>query len=136
MATRPHLIAGHIPEPTIPMADDLRQALDVRRDAIEQRTTELARLVLAEQPIWLRELGPQPTDPAGQARWMSALRSAVAFRDLHGITGDRMLGGRPHNNAQTDQKVMVRRAVGRITPTQPGMPPSGLPRNERDAMKL
>ena len=115
VTAHPRLIAGLIPEPTIPMAQEMRHALDTRRDVIEQRVAHLAKQALAQQPAWLAELGPQPADQAGLARWNQALRAVVTFRDLHGISGNQMLGGTAGTRAQTDHRTLVRRAVKAIT---------------------
>jgi len=108
------MIAGLIPEPTVPMDADLRRALDVRRDAIEQRVTDLAHRVLLDKPAWLIELGPQPLDRLERDHWDHALRVVVAYRDTHAITGDAMLGGAPTTRTQSDHRAEAHRTIRRL----------------------
>jgi hypothetical protein len=94
---RPPRIAGLIPELTFPISPQVQAALEVRKQAIEQRVNQLAKKALADKPAWLPDLGPQPKTQQGRARWHQALRTAIAYRDLHNVTGDRALGAKPSN---------------------------------------
>ncbi len=71
-APRPRLIVGLIPEALGPMAPDMRQALDERRDLIEQRARELAADAVRTKAPWVRRLGEPPTDRRDRAQWDQA----------------------------------------------------------------
>ena len=58
------LIVGLIPEALGPMAPDMRQALDERRNLIEQRARTLADDAIRRKVPWTRALGPRPADRA------------------------------------------------------------------------
>jgi hypothetical protein len=101
-------IAGLIQEPTFPIAPEIRHALNERRKAIEDRITMLATQALRDQPAWVQDLGPRPTETQARARWDTALRTVLIYRDAYGIPSDQILGGVP---AAVDQR--QRRAASR-----------------------
>jgi hypothetical protein len=119
-------IAGLVREPAIPMATDIRKALEVRRQAIETRITTLANQALAESPPWLKDLGPRPADLQGRYRWNQALRTVIAYRDAYSVTSDSALGKvgitpeQRSSRATAEEKILnIRRQGG---PNQQLMP--------------
>ncbi|MEP6527659.1 MAG: AAA family ATPase [Nocardioidaceae bacterium] len=100
---RTRLIVGLIPEALGPMAPDMRQALDERRDLIEQRARTLAEETVRTQAPWTKALGPMPTNRSDRARWAQAAVTVAAYRDRCGITGPKPLG-----NATTDTQRLDR----------------------------
>ena len=85
-APRPRLIVGLIPEALGPMAPDMRQALDERRDLIEQRARDLATDAVRTKAPWVRRLGEPPTDRRERAQWDQAIVTLAAYRDRYAIT--------------------------------------------------
>ena len=100
---RTRLIVGLIPEARGPMAPDMRQALDERRDLIEQHARTLAEEAVRTQAPWTKALGPMPTDRSDRARWAQAAVTVAAYRDRYAITGPKPLG-----NATTDTQRLDR----------------------------
>ncbi|WP_313556154.1 MobF family relaxase [Miniimonas arenae] len=90
--TAERMIAGLIPEAVAPIDPETRQALDERRDLIEQRATTLARAALDEQAPWLRAVGAPPADPRRAAAWLRQVRVVAAYRDRYHLTDDTPLG--------------------------------------------
>jgi uncharacterized protein YidB (DUF937 family) len=85
-------IVGLIPEPTTPMAPDMRTALDQRKNLIEDRARAIvANAIQAGEP-WIAELGPVPRDTPARRRWVSAATTLAACRDRWGITTPDALG--------------------------------------------
>lgn len=108
----PRLIAGLIPHAAGAMTDELRQALNERRDLIEQRATALLDGALADHAPWTAQLGPMPTDPKKQAAWIKAARTVAAYRDRHQITDDQApLGPEPQNTRQRIDAARARTAL-------------------------
>ncbi|MGN6250270.1 MAG: MobF family relaxase [Marmoricola sp.] len=98
---RPRLIAGLIPEALGPMADDMRQALDDRRDLIEQRARSLAAGAVDAKAAWVRRIGGPPLDRRERQRWHHALQTVAAYRDRYCIEGSSPLGSRPESDIQS-----------------------------------
>ncbi len=97
---RPRYVAGLIPEATGAMPADMHRTLTELRDLIEQRATALASEALQEGQSWVRRLGPPPADPARRAAWEQQVRTIVAYRDRHEITGSDPLGPAPSSQGQ------------------------------------
>jgi len=96
----PRLIVGLIPEALGPMADDMRRALDDRRDLIEQRARSLAAEAVATKVSWVRRLGEPPIDRRDRERWDHVIATVAAYRDRCGLTSVRPLGGDVTNDTQ------------------------------------
>ena len=93
-ARPPDLIAGLIPVVTGSMSGDMRTALDVRQQLIQQRAEELGRTALADGARWTRHLGRPPVDAHRRREWFGDLATVAAYRDRHAVTGDAPLGRR------------------------------------------
>ncbi len=93
-------IVGLVPAACGPMTDEMRTALDERRQLIEDRATTLAETAIRDQQPWIRELGDVPYGPAADTWWKHA-RTVAAYRDAHGITTNAALGTEPGPDLDT-----------------------------------
>jgi len=110
----PRLIAGLIPHAGGSMAEDMRHALDERRELIEQRADAVLRSALADQEPWTASLGAPPTDAKQQATWWRAARTIAAYRDRYQITDDRTpFGPAPESTSQKIDAARARAAFNR-----------------------
>lgn len=96
----PRLIAGLIPHADGPMTDDMRQALEERRELIEARADALLDTSLEAEDVWTKPLGAPPADRRRAASWRHQARVVAAYRDRYGISDDMPLGGSPSTAAQ------------------------------------
>lgn len=110
------LIVGLIPQALGPMAPDMRQALDERRNLIEQRARSLADGAIRGKAPWTKALGPRPADRASRARWDQAAITAAAYRDRYGIEGRTLLGPRPATDSQCIDRARALAALRRAEP--------------------
>ena len=108
----PRLIVGLIPDARGPMSAEMRQALDERRDLIEQRADAVLHSALTDKEPWAAKLGTAPQDRKQRAAWRRAARTVAAYRDRYQITDDRNpLGPDPDS---TSQKIDAARARGAL----------------------
>ena len=107
----PRLIAGLIPEAAGPMADDMRTALDERRDLIEARADALLDTALTEQTPWVSRLGQMPTDTKRAQTWRRHARIVAAYRDRYKITDGHPIGTTPDSTAQKIDAARARTAL-------------------------
>ena len=110
------LIVGLIPEALGPMAPDMRQALDERRNLIEQRARTLADEAIRGKAPWTRALGPRPADRASRASWDQAAITVAAYRDRYGIEGRTLLGPMPATDSQCLDRARALAALRRAEP--------------------
>ncbi|WP_226997090.1 hypothetical protein [Tessaracoccus aquimaris] len=103
----PRLIAGLVPAASGPMAHDMRQALDERRDLIEKRADAVLDSALSQVAVWTKALGSPPRPEAKRHAWLRNTRIVAAYRDRYGITDDTPLGPTP---VATAQKIDAARA--------------------------
>lgn len=103
----PRLIAGLIPHAQGEMSDDMRHALDERRELIEQRADAVLDTALDQGAAWTTPLGAPPRTAAQRRAWRQQARTVAAYRDRHGIADDTPLGALP---ASTAQKIDAARA--------------------------
>ncbi|WP_199904985.1 MobF family relaxase [Nocardioides sediminis] len=113
-APRPRLIVGLIPEALGPMADDMRRALDDRRDLMKQRARSLAAGAVDARAAWVRRVGEPPIDRHDRARWDDALATVAAFRDRYGIQGSLPLGDKPATDCQRLDHARALAALRRV----------------------
>lgn len=107
----PRLIAGLIPEATGAMSDEMRQALNERRDLIEDRADAVLDRALDEAAPWTAELGPQPTNARRLAAWRRSARVVAAYRDRYQVTTDAALGTKAESAAQKTDAARARAAL-------------------------
>ncbi|WP_230978535.1 ATP-dependent DNA helicase [Georgenia yuyongxinii] len=88
----PDLIAGLVPEVRGPVPDDVRTALDERRDSIEARARGLAQTAVRERAAWVLRIGEPPLDGVARQRWLHDLTVIAAYRNRYSITSRDPLG--------------------------------------------
>lgn len=106
----PKLISGLIPAAVGPMTNEMRQALDERRDLIERRADALLDGAIASSARWLRELGDAREHP-DEVNWRCQARVVAAYRDRYAITTDDPLGPISRSDAQRSDALRARTAV-------------------------
>src|SRR5690606_29757715 len=87
------LIVGLISEATGPMVDDMRRALEERRELIEKRADSVLAAAIAESAPWLSDLGPEPLGSRHAVVWRRGARVVAAYRDRYGVASEAALGG-------------------------------------------
>lgn len=107
----PRLIAGLIPEATGTMDDDMRQALNDRRDLIAARADAVLDRAIDDAAPWTAELGPQPANASKLATWRRSTRVVAAYRDRYQITTDTVLGAPAESIAQKIDAARARAAL-------------------------
>lgn len=124
----PRLIAGLIPSADGPMASDMRQALNERRELIETRAEAVLDAARDTGEPWTRSLGEPPRDSRKAATWRRHARTVAAYRDRYGITEDMPLGPAPESAAQKIEwaraEVALRQLAERPEPHQQHLPPA------------
>jgi hypothetical protein len=134
---RPAMIVGLVPEATGPLTREMRAALDQRKTLIQDRATAIVQTAIAGREAWLGELGPQPPDQPGAARWWTAAVTTAAYRDRHSLTGPTTLRARPTNTTMSADAARVRQAVTQIHgPRAVPSLPARRPAPQRDALRL
>ncbi|MCC5782026.1 conjugal transfer protein [Kocuria sp. CCUG 69068] len=109
----PRLIAGLIPAADGPMTDDMRQALDERREMIEARADAVLDTARETGEAWVQHLGEPPRDQRQAAAWRRYGRTVAAYRDRYGVTDARPLGPPPQSTAQSIDAARARTAFDR-----------------------
>ncbi|WP_053203973.1 MobF family relaxase [Jiangella muralis] len=111
-ATRPthrlvprRLVAGLIPAAIGTRDPELRRALQEREHLLEHRADALARLAIAERPLWLQELGPSPSAPDDQSQWVRYVATIAAYRERHEVTSGYPLGDSPQKDGHRDVRL-------------------------------
>ena len=107
----PRLIAGLIPEATGAMDDNMRQALNERRNLIEARADAVLDRALDEETPWTTELGPRPAEARKLAAWRRSARVVAAYRDRYQVTADTALGAPAGSVAQKIDAARARAAL-------------------------
>nr|WP_205629595.1 MobF family relaxase [Jiangella muralis] len=118
------LIARLIPEAVGPMIDDMRDALDQRRDLIEARATALAETAIADGQPWTRALGVTPRDSQLRRAWFAEVRVVAAYRDRYQITTANPLGVTVESTSQQADATLARAAL-RAARELAAAPPNG-----------
>ena len=96
----PRLIAGLVPEAMGAVADDMRQALDERRDLITQRSEAALGKAVVDREQWITSLGEAPAAESERKHWMAAAGTIAAYRDRYSITTPSPCGLQPNATAQ------------------------------------
>lgn len=110
----PRLIVGLIPDAGGPMTEQMRQALDERRDLIEQCADAVLHDALTDNQPWTAKLGEEPRNGKQRAAWRRAARTIAAYRVRYGIADDRTpLGPEPQSIRQKVDSARARAALNR-----------------------
>ena len=107
----PRLIAGLIPAAEGPMDQEMRQALEERRDLIETRATTILETALQEDDPWVKQLGEPPNEEREHRQWQRAARTVAAYRDRYQITSSDPLGAEPATASQKIDHARARTAL-------------------------
>lgn len=108
---RLRLIAGLIPEPLGPMSDDDREAIEQRKQLIENRARTLAQQAIASCAPWSRRLGVAPQDANARELWLEGVSTVAAYRDRYDVSSDLPAGGGAESDAQrTDRQCALQAA--------------------------
>lgn len=114
----PRLIAGLIPHAGGSMTEDMRQALDERRELIEQRADAVLDTALDDKATWTKPLGTPPRHQAKQRTWRRHARTIAAYRDRYGITDNTPLGAAPESTAQKIDRARAEATLRQLAPVQ------------------
>lgn len=104
-------VAGLIPTPAEPMADDMRAALAERQALIETAARGLVRDAQEAGAAWVTRLGQSSSRPEALERWEAHAATVALYRDRYEITGPAPLGD-PHAVRGPDQAAEYR--VGQL----------------------
>lgn len=107
------MIAGLIPAAIGTMSEDMRQALEERRDLIEQRSVALVDAALTSHEPWIVVMGERQRDPQKAEAWRQQVCVVAAYRDRYSITADTALGAPAENVAQRIDAARARFAMDR-----------------------
>ncbi|WP_243729165.1 AAA family ATPase [Nesterenkonia sphaerica] len=105
------LIAGLVAPARGPMDEEMRQALEERRDHIETRATTILETALQDDEPWAQELGEPPSYERGQRQWHRVVRTVAAYRDRYQINSAHPLGAEPETTAQKIDHARARTAL-------------------------
>ena len=99
----------------------MRQALDERRQLIEQRANAVLDAAIGESAQWVNELEPPP---AGQQRneWHRLAMTIAAYRDRHGVRTPSALGAQASSTAQRIDRMRAEAMLGVIKTLGQGPP--------------
>ncbi|MBX3194880.1 MAG: hypothetical protein KF727_07240 [Microbacteriaceae bacterium] len=119
----PMLIAGIIPVADGIDDEAMQRALTERAELIEQRAAALVDAAVAEQALWLRDLGSMPSGLAS-GRWRAQAIVVAAYRDRWGVTSDAAIGIEPDGTNQRIDRARAEAALLRARaialPNAPG----------------
>ncbi|MEV8172906.1 MobF family relaxase [Microbacterium sp. NPDC077486] len=85
-------VAGLIPTPAEPVADDMQTALAQRQELIETAARQLLQDAEDAGAAWVARLGQPSTRPEGRERWEAHAATVALYRYRYGITGPAPLG--------------------------------------------
>ncbi|WP_223397214.1 MobF family relaxase [Nocardioides rotundus] len=112
----PRLIAGLVPHADGLMTDDMRQALEERREMIEKRADAVLNRAVTDAEPWTAALGVPPRDPRKARAWRCHARTVVAYRDRYAISDDAVLGAIPQTTAQKIDRARAEAALRQLAP--------------------
>jgi len=120
----PRMIVGLVPDAGGAMADEMRQALDERRDLIERRADAVLHGALTDNQPWTAKLGVAPKDAKRREAWRRAARTVSAYRDRYQITDERTpFGPAPESTSQKIDAARARAALNRAQSIASDDPP-------------
>jgi len=101
------------------MSDEHHQAIDERKQLIEDRAHALARQAVTCRAPWTRWFGSPPLGSDEQEEWLHALAIVAAYRDRYTITAKMPLG-RVDSGAQRADRARALTAMLLATPASVG----------------
>src|SRR5699024_4400947 len=85
-------VAGLIPTPADPIADDMQTALNERQALIEAAARELLHDAREAGAAWVARLGQLSSRPEARERWEAHAATVALYRYRYEITGSSPLG--------------------------------------------
>ncbi|WP_260406238.1 ATP-dependent RecD-like DNA helicase [Microbacterium sp. G2-8] len=85
-------VAGLIPVPAAPIADDMQTALAQRQVLIEAATRRALRSAVDAGEGWAKQLGPIPRERRARTTWVAHASTIALYRHRYEITGRAPLG--------------------------------------------
>lgn len=110
------------------MRPEMRQALNERRELIEQRADALVDQAVDEATDWVQPLLLQRQSKDMMTGWRRRARVIAAYRDRHQITGADPLGPVPERTAQ---KIDYARAHAAVTQLRASVEPPSRSEQQR-----
>jgi hypothetical protein len=108
------LVAGIFPRPTGITDPDVKQALNDRADAIEQRARELAMIAIERDDSWVLDFGNPPETDELYERWVLEVAAGAAYFDRWGVDNpDTILDDALISHEQDAQRGRVLRTAQR-----------------------
>ncbi|MGO1183944.1 MAG: MobF family relaxase [Micrococcaceae bacterium] len=127
---RPRRVAGLIPVPTEPIADDMQAALTERQQLIETAARQKLQHALGGGEDWTKRLGPVPTPRRARATWIAHATTVALYRHRYEITGRAPLGN-PRGIIKAEQAAEYRTASAAMRRAQSiGEPFADAPRRD------
>lgn len=114
---QPRLIAGLIPHANGTMSPEMRQALNERRQLIEQRVDALVDHAVDEAADWVQPLLPERRHAEAMTGWRRRACVIAAYRDRYQISSSDPLGPVPERTAQKIDYVRAQAAVRQLRPS-------------------
>ncbi|MDE0545925.1 MobF family relaxase [Microbacterium sp. C7(2022)] len=106
----PRHIVGLVPEALGPMPDEMRHALDERRELMDARVMALVDRARERGDQWLRELGPA-SSAATETAWLRAVTIVAAYRDRYDVRSRDAIGPEPETDIQRRDAAAARAAI-------------------------
>lgn len=110
---QPCLIAGLIPKPLGPMADEDGQAIADRATLIESRARVLAEEAVDSGAAWVNGLGKTPSETGAWEQWLTEVVTVAVYRDRYRIASDLPVGRGADNDAQRAERGRALQALRR-----------------------
>ncbi|MGV8973280.1 MAG: conjugal transfer protein, partial [Rhodoglobus sp.] len=113
VTSEPDLVVGLISTAMGEMTDDVRAALDERRELMETRARTLAINAVRAGEAWVRPLGEEPVVGDAAESWLHQVEIVAAYRDRYNITDDDPIGPDPTTLVQQRDATLATTAAGR-----------------------
>ncbi|SQH21700.1 Dtr system oriT relaxase [Jonesia denitrificans] len=113
----PRLIAGLIPEAIGAMSEEMRCALDERRELIEQRAGVVLEKAIVDVADWIVVLRALRAGDSYAELWSRAALTIAAYRDRYAIEAPIPLGAQAENTRQQVDRARAEAALGEILRT-------------------
>ncbi|MFT4052447.1 MAG: conjugal transfer protein, partial [Microbacterium sp.] len=126
-------VAGLIPTPAAPIADDMQTALTERQTLIEAAARKLLHGAQDAGAAWVARLGQPGPRPEARERWEAHAATVALYRYRHEITGPSPLGD-AKDVATADQAAEYRAAQVALARTR-GSAQQHAPRPERQQQR-
>lgn len=110
-------VAGLIPTPAEPVADDMQTALAQRQALIEAAARRVLRSAVDAGERWIKQLGPIPRAGRARTTWVAHATTITLYRHRYEITGRAPLGN-PNGITKAPQAAEYRTASAALRRAQ------------------